>query len=193
VVAFVGIAIPDKILTIPIMAAFAVSLLHFVTLYRLRVPIAGRQTFGAVLAAMSVQWTVARAVGDGLIKEHLPFARTAKGGRRRPRDYQASWETIFGGLLILGAIVLVATNVREVREINIFAAVLVLQSLPFLAAAAMAAIERTRMNEFAYWKGLEKRLLVLWPKRAAAIAKVTATATTAAATPSPEKEPETVQ
>jgi len=193
VVAFVGIAIPDKILTIPIMAAFAVSLLHFVTLYRLRVPIAARQTFGAVLAAMSVQWTVARAVGDGLIKEHLPFARTAKGGLRRPRDYQAFWEALFGGLLVLGAIVLVATNNREVHEINIFAAVLVLQSLPFLSAAAMAAIERTRMNEFAYWKGLEKRLLVLWPKRAAAIAKVTATATTAAATPSPEKQPETVQ
>jgi hypothetical protein len=57
----------------------------------------------------------------------------------------------------------------------------------------MGGIERTRMNEFAYWKGLEKRLLVLWPKRAAAIAKVTATATTAAATPSPEKQPETVQ
>src|SRR5262249_61932150 len=39
VVAFVGIAIPDKILTIPILAAFAVTLAHFVTLYRLRVAI----------------------------------------------------------------------------------------------------------------------------------------------------------
>src|SRR5262249_58785728 len=37
VVAFVGIAIPDTILTIPILAAFTVALMHFVTLYRLRV------------------------------------------------------------------------------------------------------------------------------------------------------------
>ena len=37
VVAFAGIAIPDKILTIPILAAFVVSLVHFVALYRLRV------------------------------------------------------------------------------------------------------------------------------------------------------------
>ncbi len=39
VVAFVGIAIPDKILTIPILAAFAVAFFHFVSLYRLRVAI----------------------------------------------------------------------------------------------------------------------------------------------------------
>jgi cellulose synthase/poly-beta-1,6-N-acetylglucosamine synthase-like glycosyltransferase len=65
IVVFADIAIPDKILTIPIIAAFAVSLIHFITLYRLRVPIRKRQTASAMVAAMSVQWTVARAVGDG--------------------------------------------------------------------------------------------------------------------------------
>ncbi len=38
---------------------------------------------GAVFTAMSVQWTVARAVGSGLWKEGLPFMRTAKGGTTR--------------------------------------------------------------------------------------------------------------
>ena len=47
---------------------------------------------------------VARAVGDGLIKDHLPFARTAKGGRgKKPGEFQAFWETVLGGLLVLGA------------------------------------------------------------------------------------------
>ena len=125
IVAFAGIAIPDKILTVPIIAAFAVSILHFVTLYRLRVPLSKKQTFGAVLAAMSVQWTVARAVGDGLIKDHLPFARTAKGNRdRRARDFQAFWEALLGGLLVFGAIVLFATNTNQIHEITIFAFVL---------------------------------------------------------------------
>src|SRR6185369_12177312 len=82
VVAFAGIAIPDKILTLPIIAAFAVSVAHFVALYRLRVPIPVGQTIAAAFAAMALQWTVARAIGDGLIKDHLPFARTAKGGAR---------------------------------------------------------------------------------------------------------------
>ncbi|MEX0841158.1 MAG: glycosyltransferase, partial [Xanthobacteraceae bacterium] len=62
VVLFADIAIPDTILTLPILAAFAVSLLHFSALYRLRVAIPVGQLLGAVFAAMSVQWTVARAV-----------------------------------------------------------------------------------------------------------------------------------
>jgi len=33
IVAFAGIAVPDKILTLPIAAAFIVSLLHFMILY----------------------------------------------------------------------------------------------------------------------------------------------------------------
>src|SRR4029077_910099 len=77
VVAFVGIAVPDQILTIPILAAFAVALVHFIALYRLRVAIPLGQMTGAVIAAMSVQWTVARAIGFGIWKESLPFNRTA--------------------------------------------------------------------------------------------------------------------
>ena len=72
---------PDRILTLPIIAAFVVSLAHFVALYRLRVRATPGQMLGAVCAAMSVQWTVARAVGIGLFKEHLPFLRTSKGGQ----------------------------------------------------------------------------------------------------------------
>jgi hypothetical protein len=63
IVAFADIAIPDKILTLPIIAAFVVSLVHFVALYRLRVPTKWGQMLGAMVAAMSVQWTVSRAVG----------------------------------------------------------------------------------------------------------------------------------
>ena len=36
------------------------------------------------------------------------------------------------------------------HEINIFAFVLVVQSLPFLSAVAIALIEGTRLNSFAY-------------------------------------------
>ena len=80
IVAFADIAIPDKILTLPIIASFVVSLVHFVVLYRLRVPVKWGQMLGAMIAAMSVQWTVSRAVANGLITEHLAFARTSKGG-----------------------------------------------------------------------------------------------------------------
>ena len=154
IVAFADIAIPDKILTLPIIASFVVSLVHFVALYRLRVHVKAGQMLGAMIAAMSVQWTVSRAVAQGLITEHLPFARTSKGGLSRMSiEFQAFWEAVIGVLLLVGATVLVVTNgFKQVREIYIFAGVLVLESLPFLSAVAIAILENSRINEFAFWR-----------------------------------------
>jgi cellulose synthase/poly-beta-1,6-N-acetylglucosamine synthase-like glycosyltransferase len=165
-VVFAGIAIPDKVLTVPILAAFAVSIAHFAALYRLRVKIPQGQALGAVIAAMSVQWTVARAVGFGLIRERLPFVRTAKGGNtRKAQDFPAFWEALIAGLLIASAILLYATNWERVREINLFAMVLVVQGLPFLSAVALAVLEASRVNDFATWCALEARLAGLLPQR----------------------------
>src|SRR6516162_8616849 len=153
IVAFADIAIPDKILTLPITAAFLVSLIHFITMYRLRVAVKWGQMLSAMVAAMSVQWTVSRAVAQGLITEHLPFARTSKGGLSRMSiEFQAFWEAVIGALLLIGAGVLIASNsFRQITEIYIFAGVLVLQSLPFLAAVAIAVLELSRINSFQFW------------------------------------------
>ena len=170
VVAFAGIAIPDQILTVPILAAFAVTLAHFVALYRLRVAVRPAQMMGAVLAAMAVQWTVARAVGRGLWSESLPFMRTAKGGAtRKGPDFPAFWEAVLAMLLIAGAATIVATNYKQIDELNIFALVLVVQSLPFLAAVALAVIEGTRFNEFAYWRRVQTRVAAVLSRSAASV------------------------
>jgi cellulose synthase/poly-beta-1,6-N-acetylglucosamine synthase-like glycosyltransferase/exo-beta-1,3-glucanase (GH17 family) len=159
IVAFADIAIPDKILTLPIIAAFVVSLGHFVMMYRLRVPVKWGQMLSAMVAAMSVQWTVSRAVAQGLITEHLPFARTSKGGLSRMSiEFQAFWEAVIGVLLLAGAAVLIATNnVKQIREIYIFAFVLVLESLPFLSAVAIAILESSRINSFEFWRSTSIR------------------------------------
>jgi len=97
---------------------------------------------------------VSRAVAQGLITEHLAFARTSKGGLSRMSiEFQAFWEAVIGVLLLAGAVVLVVTNsVNQVREIYIFAVVLVLESLPFLAAVAIAILESSRINSFEFWR-----------------------------------------
>jgi len=172
VVAFLDIAVPDRILTVPIVASFLVSVLHGVTLYRLRVRIGRRQLFASMIAAMSVQLTVARAVGTGLIKDHLPFVRTDKGGTKRKTEFPAFWEAVIAGLLLIGSVTLVETNYNNVREINIFAGILVIQSVPFLAAVVLAVIERTALNDFAVWHAIEARTLALLPRRTT-LAKVT--------------------
>ena len=148
IVAFADIAIPDKILTLPIIMAFVVSLLHFAILYRMRVPVKWGQMLGAMIAAMSVQWTVSRAVANGFITEHLAFARTSKGGFSLVSvEFQAFWEAVIGVLLLLGAAVLVVTNnFKQVREIYVFAAVLVLESSPPLSAVGIAILENSSIR-----------------------------------------------
>ena len=174
IVAFADIAIPDKILTLPIIASFVVSLVHFLALYRLRVHVKAGQMLGAMIAAMSVQWTVSRAVAQGLITEHLPFARTSKGGLSvMSIEFQAFWEAVIGVLLLVGAAVLVVTNgTKEVREIYIFAGVLVLQSLPFLAAVAIALLENSRVNSFAFWRNSAVRTAELIGLRPVSLPRV---------------------
>jgi exo-beta-1,3-glucanase (GH17 family)/cellulose synthase/poly-beta-1,6-N-acetylglucosamine synthase-like glycosyltransferase len=168
-VAILDISVPDRILTVPIIASFTVSAVHFLTLYRLRLRAGTGLLLGSVFAAMSVQWTVARAVGIGLIRDHLPFVRTAKGGVRAGNTFHAVGEAAMVLLLILGAVTLYVTNVKEVREIYIFAAVLAIQSLPFVAALALALIERSSLNDFATWRAMQARLGELVPRRSAPV------------------------
>jgi len=161
IVVFAGIAIPERILTMPILATFIVTIVHFLALYLARVDIPARQAIGAAFAAMGLQFTVARAVADGLVMEHLPFVRTEKGGSRAQVRFPALFEAAIGFLLIAGAVLLLATNKNQVREIYIFAVVLGVQSLPFLSAAALAAIERSAWNDFATWRKLAAKITAL--------------------------------
>jgi cellulose synthase/poly-beta-1,6-N-acetylglucosamine synthase-like glycosyltransferase/exo-beta-1,3-glucanase (GH17 family) len=163
-----GQSVPDKVLTLPILAAVVVSTSHFVTLYRQRVALPTGPMIGGMLAAMALQWTVARAVGFGLIKDHLPFVRTAKGGAaRRGVNFPAMQEAVLGVALLLGAGFVIGTNYERVREINLFGYVLIVQSLPFLAAAAMALFESSRFNDFAYVAQVRSRAVELLTRRPA--------------------------
>ena len=188
IVAFADIAIPDRILTLPIIAAFVVSLVHFMVLYRLRVPVKWGQMLGAMVTAMSVQWTVSRAVANGLITEHLAFARTSKGGfSLMSVEFQAFWEAVIGVLLLVGAAVLVVTNnFKQVREIYIFAAVLVLESLPFLSAVAIAILENSRVNAFSFWRNAGVRTAELIGLRPVAMPTVVRTSQPVASEIHPE-------
>jgi hypothetical protein len=123
---------------------------------------------------MSVQWTVSRAVANGLITEHLPFSRTSKGGLSRMSiEFQAFWEAVIGVLLLAGAAVLIVTNnFKQVREIYVFAGVLVLESLPFLSAVAIAILENSRINEFSFWRNSAIRTAELIGLRPVAMPKV---------------------
>jgi hypothetical protein len=141
------------------------------------VPVKIGQLLGAMVTAMSVQWTVSRAVANGLITDHLAFARTSKGGfSLMSVEFQAFWEAVIGTLLLVGAAVLVVTNnFKEVREIYVFAAVLVLESLPFLSAVAIAILENSRLNAFTFWRNTGIRTAELIGLRPVAMPTVVGT------------------
>jgi hypothetical protein len=65
-----------------------------------------------------------------------------------------------------------------VREIEVFAFVLVLQSLPFLSAVALALLENSRINQFAFWRNARIRTAELIGIRPVGIQRQIAGATT---------------
>jgi glucan 1,3-beta-glucosidase len=93
---------------------------------------------------MSVQWTVASAA----FKAALPaqktyFHRTRKGGGG---SIHARFTTIpeaaLGSLLVAGGITVLVTNIYRILGTDLFAAILIIQSLPFLSAVATEVLER---------------------------------------------------
>ncbi len=156
-----GIAVPAHVLTLPIIATFLVYVLHFIAAYRLRVATTPLRMLGAAFAAMAVQFTVAKAVYDGFRYKDLAFARTAKGGNwlaGAARSFPALPEAIIGGLLFTAGIALHMQNWHAVREIDLYALALVIQSLPFMAAALIALGEGSKLNDFAAWRAAGARM-----------------------------------
>jgi hypothetical protein len=111
-VLFVGVLIPTVPLSVPILIAFLVNVLHCALLYRARVRETALRILGAAVAAMSLQWTVAKAVFEGFVKDGLPFMRTDKGGnaKRKADDDSAKWETRFGVALLGSAFAMMYLN-----------------------------------------------------------------------------------
>jgi hypothetical protein len=104
-------------------------------------------------------------VADGLFKDGVPFLRTAKGcAGHATQRFPALWEAVLGTLLILGSLGLYLTNYQQVTEISIFSAVMLVQSLPFLAAVAVTLFERSSLNDFATWRKLASALTTYRPR-----------------------------
>ena len=136
------VMIPTLPFTLPILVAFAVNILHCGILYVARVKLPIRQIVGAALAASSLQWTVAVAVARGFVKENLPFLRTEKGGiGGMTRKNPVIAESILGLLLLAGSALLYMHNTGGVSAMTVFSITLLTQSIPFVAAVIMFALE----------------------------------------------------
>lgn len=144
------VAIPDVLLTFPIIAAFLVTLVHFACAYRMRVAVSYWQMLGAMIVFMSVQWTVASAAFKAMLPSatHGYFHRTRKGGGAGVSTrILAMPEMWLGVLLVAGATAVYAANIYRHIEADLFATILLLQSMPFLSAVALVWLERFGENK----------------------------------------------
>jgi hypothetical protein len=99
---------------------------------------------GAMVVFMSVQWTVASAAFKAAFPTRKTyFHRTRKGGGIAVHArFTTMPEAVLGSLLVGGGITVFATNFYRLFEIDLFAAILIIQSLPFLSAVATEMLER---------------------------------------------------
>jgi len=139
---FVGVTIPTLPLTLPILTAFVVNILHAFILYKTRVKIGFRESLLSAIAAMSLQLVIFKAVYEGFVKEGLPFKRTEKGGNTKKKSKNPVFsETILAALLSISFLALIFTNTTGIIEVYVFAFTLLVQSMPYYSAIILRFIE----------------------------------------------------
>ena len=141
VIIFVGVTIPTIPLTVPIITAFLVNVLHTFILYRIKVKASFKETFLSSIASMSLQLIIFKAVWDGFVKDGLPFKRTQKGGKAKKSDNPIIYETILCLLLLISFFTLIYINKTRIIEIYVFAITIFIQSIPYISAIIMRYLE----------------------------------------------------
>jgi len=112
-------------------------------LYRRRVIATLRQSFAAGLAGLALSHTISRAMFGGLITGKLGFFRTPKKAEasavmRALAD--AREEALFGFAFWLAAGLVMMRDDAFMLDVRIWASVLVVQSIPYLASVVVALI-----------------------------------------------------
>jgi len=142
VILLVGVTIPTIPLTLPIITAFLVNVLHAFILYHTRVKINFKRSLLSAIAAMSLQLIIFKAVYDGFVKDGLPFKRTEKGGNPKAKSSNPiKYEIILATLLSISYALLIWFNKSGITEVYVFAATLFIQSIPYYSAIVLRLIE----------------------------------------------------
>jgi exo-beta-1,3-glucanase (GH17 family)/cellulose synthase/poly-beta-1,6-N-acetylglucosamine synthase-like glycosyltransferase len=112
-------------------------------IYRSRVKATITQTAASAVAGLSLSHTIAKAVMFGFMTKSLPFFRTPKivGGRKFWYALQSAREEgLVAIALLLAAYSIIQQQGSETPDILVWVIVLLVQSIPYLAAIIMSII-----------------------------------------------------
>ncbi|MGF1642643.1 MAG: glycosyltransferase [Thiotrichales bacterium] len=125
------------------LALFVFKLLKMSLLYRQRVGASWRQSAGAAVAGLALSHTIARAMITGFITRGVGFFRTPKMASTSAlgRAFaDAREEVLMMIALWLGAWGALHVQGRDMLDVKVWALMLFVQSLPYLAAVIMALV-----------------------------------------------------
>ena len=135
---------PMIILSAVPLAFFVFKMAKMFYLYRSRVKATISQTLASALAGLALSHTISKAILFGMVSQSLPFFRTPKKveGRRFWYALQSAREegVIALALLIAAYALIRAQDVDPPPDTIVWIVVLLVQSIPYLAAVAMAVI-----------------------------------------------------
>jgi exo-beta-1,3-glucanase (GH17 family)/cellulose synthase/poly-beta-1,6-N-acetylglucosamine synthase-like glycosyltransferase len=138
---------PMIILSAVPLAFFVFKMAKMFYLYRSRVKATINQTLASAIAGLSLSHTISKAILFGMVSKSLPFFRTPKEGKGRRFWYalqSAREEGLVAVGLLLAAYALFRLKSAETTgitpDILVWITVLLVQSIPYLAAVLMAVI-----------------------------------------------------
>ncbi|HUN50187.1 MAG TPA: glycosyltransferase [Candidatus Sulfotelmatobacter sp.] len=134
---------PLTLFLVPTIGVFGIKVLQFLWLYKARVDCNLRQRIGAGIAGLALTFTVGKAMLVGLTTSKLPFMRTPKC-ENQPALVQAVAmaleEFLLAVLLWLAGASIWSVYGQDDPEARLWVAVMLAQSLPYIAAVLTAAI-----------------------------------------------------
>jgi hypothetical protein len=134
---------PPTVFMIPTLSVFGFKIVCSLWLYEERVRCTWAQKIGAAVAGMALTHTVGRAIWQGMFTSGRPFVRTPKC-ENQPAIVQGLLHAREEIGLMLGlwgaAIAIVIVFGHENRDAFLWAGLLAVQSLPYLAALATSMI-----------------------------------------------------
>jgi hypothetical protein len=134
---------PLTILMMATLCFFAFKVTKSYWLYRVKVKASVFDTLGAAIAGLGLSYTVARAFIDGVFTSNAPFLRTPKMEDKPAlaRALLAAKDEIIMLVALVSAALLIAINRGGTEpEANVWAALLLVQALPYSATLALSFI-----------------------------------------------------
>jgi hypothetical protein len=134
---------PLAIFVMPTVGVFVAKLVHHLFLYTTRVKCNWRQRIGAAIAGMGLTYSIGRAMWQGVFTRTIPFLRTPKC------EDKAAWtagflmareETVLMLTQWASATAILADKGWHDLDARMWALVLMVQSIPYLAALITALV-----------------------------------------------------